>query len=193
MDARTPRTARLGARRTIAAGAIVLGAALVGPGLLGAASPAGGAPARGTVKVDGIPFENLPGNEPHVGCEFGIDLYGYGADLPATIAFGLQPPSGRTALVEVDTSTDGDDASGGGSEAGHDGHVDVDLTQALEGVEPHPQQGWHVRLTVEVDGHAKHKTFWVSGCDGDETTTTTSSTSTTTSTTEATTTTEATG
>ena len=184
-----PRTARLGARRTMAAGALVLGV-LTLPGLIGSASPAGGAPARGTVKVDGVPFENPPGNEPHVGCAFGIDLYGYEADLPVSITFTLQPPTGHGQLVVVDTATDGDDASGGGSEAGHDGHVDVDLTDALAGVDLHPQQGWHVRLTVEVDGHAKHKTYWVSGCDGSTTTTTTSTTTTTTEPEETTTTTE---
>lgn len=175
-----PRTARRGARRTVVAGAIALGAAIAGPGLLGTASPAGGAPARGTVKVDGVPFENHPGNEPHVDCAFGIDLYGYGADLPVTVSFSLQPPSGRDDLLVFNTTTDGDDASGGGSEAGHDGHLDVDLTEVLEDVTPHDQQGWHVRLTVEVDGHAKHKTFWVSGCDGSGTTTTTTSTTTST-------------
>src|SRR5690606_18956235 len=55
---------------------------------------------------------------------------------------------------------------------------------ALAGIEPHPQQSWHVRLTVHAEGSqgadVKHKTFWVSGCGDDGTTTTSSSTTSTT-------------
>jgi hypothetical protein len=178
------------ARRTVVAGAALLGTTVLVPGLLDGAGAARGAPGgnNGTVKVDGEPFENHPGNEPHVGCQFGIDAYGYEAGVPISIRFSLQPPTGRGEIVVIDDVLDDDDASGGGSEAGHDGHFDADLSAALADVAPHPQQGFHVRLTVEVDGGAKHKTFWVSGCDGGSTTSTTTSTSTsTTSTTTSTT------
>ena len=175
--------------RRVLAGAAILGVTIVGPGLVDGAGAARGAPGgnNGTVKVDGVPFENHPNNEPHVGCQFGIDAYGYEADLPISITFSLQPPTGRGEVLVVDGTLDGDDASGGGSEAGHDGHFDADLSEALADVEAHPQQGFHVRLTVEVDGKAKHKTFWVTGCEGGSTTT--SSTTTTTSTTTSSTTT----
>jgi hypothetical protein len=57
-----------------------------------------------------------------------------------------------------------------------------DLTTVLQGFEPHPQQGWHVKLTVNNDGSqgadVKHKVFWVSGCETPPTTST-STTSTT--------------
>ena len=166
------------ARHTVLAGAAVLGITVLGPGLVDGAGAIRGAPGgnNGTVKVDGLPFENHPGNEPHVGCQFGIDAYGYEAGVPISIRFSLQPPTGGGEIVVIDDVLDDDDASGGGSEAGHDGHFDADLSAALAGVEPHPQQGFHVRLTVEVDGRAKHKTFWVSGCDGGPTSTTTSTT-----------------
>ena len=162
------------ARRTVVAGAALLGTTVLVPGLLDGAGAARGAAGgtNGTVKVDGEPFENHPGNEPHVGCLFGIDAYGYEAGVPISIRFSLQPPTGRGEIVVIDDVLDDDDASGGGSEAGHDGHFDADLSAALADVEPHPQQGFHVRLTVEVDGGAKHKTFWVSGCDGSTTSTT---------------------
>jgi hypothetical protein len=176
------------ARHTVLAGAAVLGLTVLGPGLVDGAGAARGAPGgnNGTVKVDGEPFENHPGNEPHVGCRFGIDAYGYEAGVPISIRFSLQPPTGRGDIVVIDDVLDDDDASGGGSEAGHDGHFDADLSAALAVVEPHPQQGFHVRLTVEVDGGAKHKTFWVSGCDGSTTSTTsTTEPQETTSTTEA--------
>ena len=29
------------------------------------------------VKVDDVPFDDHPNNEPHVGCSFQIDFYGY--------------------------------------------------------------------------------------------------------------------
>jgi hypothetical protein len=183
--------------RRVLAGTAILGVTVLGPGLLDGAGAARGAGNNGTVKVDGEPFENHPGNEPHVGCAFGIDAYGYEADLPISIRFSLQPPTGRGELLVVEGTLDGDDASGGGSEAGHDGHFDADLTEALADVEPHPNQGYHVRLTIEVDGRAKHKTFWVDGCDGSTTTTTTEPEETTTTeaptTTLATTTTEPAG
>lgn len=38
------------------------------------ADPAGN---NGTVKVDGVEFESHPNNEPHVGCVFRVDFYGY--------------------------------------------------------------------------------------------------------------------
>ena len=183
-----PRAGR--ARRTVLAGTAVLGVTVLGPGLLDGAGAARGAPGgnNGTVKVDGEPFENHPGNEPHVGCAFGIDAYGYEAGEPISIRFSLQPPTGRGEIVVIEDVLDDDDASGGGSEAGHDGHFDADLTDALAEVAPHAQQGFHVRLTVEVDGQAKHKTFWVSGCDGSTTSTTepeeTTTTESTTTTTE---------
>ena len=61
----------------------------------------------------------------------------------------------------------GDDNSGGGSEAGLD--ASVTYTLDLSGFEAHPQQGFHVKLTINADGSqgadVKHKVFWVEGCD----------------------------
>jgi hypothetical protein len=62
-----------------------------------------------------------------------------------------------------------DDNSGGGSEAGLDASREYDLTSALVGhYTEHPQQGYHVKLTVHADGSqgadTKHKVFWVKGC-----------------------------
>ena len=59
-----------------------------------------------------------------------------------------------------------DDNSGGGSEAG----LDASRTYVLDlsGIEPHPQQGVHVKLTVNAEGSrgadVKHKVFWVTDC-----------------------------
>jgi hypothetical protein len=140
---------------------------------------------NGTVKVDGVAFDDHPDNEPHVGCVFQVDWYGFdeGEDLFSHVTFEVHPPTGKPAiLLEDDVFIGEDDNSGGGSEAGLDASETYDLTTVLQGFEPHPQQGWHVKLTVNNDGSqgadVKHKVFWVSGCETPPTTST-STTSTT--------------
>lgn len=121
---------------------------------------------NGTVKIDGDPWDVHPNNEPHPGCVFEIDFYGYdeGEDLFADYSLDLIAPtkggeaaSGRTFI--------GEDDAGGGRD--HDATVRLELRDALEdsGIEPHPQQGWHLKLTVNADGSigsdVKHKVLWV--------------------------------
>ena len=156
---------------------------LAGAGGAAAANPPGN---NGTVKIDDTPFDDLPNNEPHVGCIFQVDFYGYDeGDLNATVTFEAQPPTQRDGDDQVlltDTVFIGeDDNSGGGSEAG----LDASETYTLDftGIEPHPVQGFHVKLTVHAEGSqgadVKHKVFWVTGCGPSPTTTTTTSGSTT--------------
>jgi LPXTG-motif cell wall-anchored protein len=141
---------------------------------------------NGTVKIDGIDFDDHPDNEPHVGCVFQVDWYGFdeGEDLFSDVTFEVHPPTGSPEVILTDEVFIGeDDNSGGGSEAGLDASATYDLTSVLQGFEPHPQQGWHIKLTVNNDGSqgadVKHKVFWVSGCETPPTTTTSTSTSTT--------------
>ena len=171
---------------------IVLAAVFGGPGQAGADPPGN----NGTVKVDGVAFDDHPDNEPHVGCIFQIDWYGFdeGADLFSHVTFEVHPPTGSpTVILEDDVFIGEDSNAGGGSEAGLDASETYDLSTLLQGFEPHPQQGWHVKLTVNNDGSqgadVKHKVFWVSGCETPPTTTTstTSTTSTTTTSTTSTT------
>jgi LPXTG-motif cell wall-anchored protein len=144
---------------------------------------------NGTVKIDGVAFDDHPDNEPHVGCIFQVDWYGFDeGDLFSHVTFEVHPPTGKPViLLEDDVFIGGDDNSGGGSEAGLDASETYDLSALLQGFEPHPQQGWHVKLTVNNDGSqgadVKHKVFWVSGCETPPTTSTTEK-PTTTSTTE---------
>jgi hypothetical protein len=171
----------------------VAGVAFVGIGLISPvnASQAGN---NGTIKVDGAEFDSHPDNEPHVGCGFQIDFYGFEASIPVSMTFTLQEPTGTDVIYTEDGTLDDDDATGGGSQAGLDGQFTIDLTDALDSYEPQPNQGYHVKLTITADdgdpygSQVKHKVYWVTGC-GDTTTTTTSSTTTTT---EGTTTTEST-
>jgi hypothetical protein len=84
-----------------------------------------------------------------------------------------------------------DDNAGGGSQAGLD--ASATYTLDFDGIQPHPNQGFHVKLTIHADGaqgaDTKHKVFWVTGCPPGTTTTTSTTTTTlpTTSTTTSTT------
>jgi hypothetical protein len=158
--------------------------AVAGPASAGPNPPGN----NGTVKVDGAPFDDAPNNEPHVGCTFQVDFYGYDqGDLEATVTFEAHPPTGPAVVLLTDTVFVGeDDNAGGGSEAGLD--ASETYTLAFGAIQPHPKQGFHVKLTVNAEGSkgadVKHKVFWVTGCPSGTTTTTgATSTSGTTSTT----------
>ena len=147
----------------------LIGGALLVPGVAAAASnPPGN---NGTVKVDARPFDSAPDNEPHVGCTFQVDFYGYDeGDLDATVTFEAHPPTvrdGDDQVLLTDTVFIGeDDNGGGGSEAGLDARRTYRLD--LTGLTAHPVQGFHVRLTIHAEGSngadTKHKVFWVTGC-----------------------------
>jgi hypothetical protein len=151
--------------------AVLLG--LAGPVAAAQSDKAGGPPGNnGTVKIDRAPFDSHPNNEPHVGCKFEVDFYGFDeGDLDAQVIFTAQPPTGKgeELLNDPKIFIGEDDNSGGGSQAGLDAHREYDLTSKLVGRFPaHPQQGYHVKLTVHADGSqgadTKHKVFWVQGC-----------------------------
>ena len=74
--------------------ALIVGGALLVPGAAFAASnPPGN---NGTVKIDARPFDAAPDNEPHVGCTFQVDFYGYDeGDLSASVTFEAQAPTLR--------------------------------------------------------------------------------------------------
>jgi hypothetical protein len=141
---------------------------------LAIAGPVSAAPPgnNGTVKIDGEPPDSHPNNEPHVGCEFQVDFYGFDAgDLWAHVSFEAQAPSGSgfIPLLSGDAAVfiGGDDNSGGGSEAGLD--ASETYTLDVSGLTEHPNQGYHIKLTIHADGSkgadTKHKTFWVTGCE----------------------------
>jgi hypothetical protein len=127
---------------------------------------------NGTVKVDRMAFDEHPNNQPHVGCQFQVDFYGFDVDPSyfATVAFELHAPTANGRTMEVISGDltpfiGEDDNSGAGSEAGLD--AAETYTLAFTGA-PHAQQGYHVKLTVHAPGShgadTKHKVFWVEGC-----------------------------
>jgi hypothetical protein len=166
----------------------VLAAASCGAGLLAVmAAPAAaqqGPPGNnGTVKIDDVEFDDHPNNEPHVGCTFQVDFYNYDqGDLQATVLFEAWPPTGNGQDLLTDELDIGGDPNGGGTDL--DASGTYDLSDELAGFTP-SQQGFHVRLTVHADGSqgadTKHKVFWVSGCGGGTTTSSSTTSSSTTS------------
>lgn len=154
-------TTALKLRKTLVA--VMAGALAAMPGLA-LADPPGN---NGTVKIDRLEFDTHPNNQPHVGCIFQVDFYGYDeGDLDAAYTFTLVPPTaggstGGSVFI-------GQDAAGGGTDL--DAEVTVDLSSLINssGVDPHPIQGYHVKLTVNAEGSqgadVKHKVFWVEGC-----------------------------
>ena len=130
----------------------------------------GGPPGNnGTIKIDRLEFDNHPNNEPHVGCIFEVDFYGFDeGDLWADVVFEAHPPTSRGMLLTDRVFIGQDDNSGGGSEAGWDASADYDLSAALASYPVHANQGHHVKLTIHADGSqgadTKHKVFWVEGC-----------------------------
>lgn len=144
-----------------------LGLAIVvyGPGAA-LADPPGN---NGTIKIDRIPFDTHPNNEPKVGCSFQVDFYGFDkGNLYATYSFDLHgsTPGGTLSSGEVFI---GADAAGGGTDL--DAEVTVDLSQALANSGVAPKNGaWQVKLTVHADGSrgadTKFKVFKIVGpCD----------------------------
>ena len=124
---------------------------------------------NGTVKIDGVEFDTHPDNEPHVGCIFEVDWYGFDAGVTSDVLFEIRPPSGgKVTLLTASKLLDNDDASGGGSVAGLDGEQQYDLGPYVGAFFEQPQQGFHVKLTIntpEANGSdVKHKVFWVQDC-----------------------------
>jgi hypothetical protein len=88
-----PRRTRVGLLALGAALAAVTGVVLAavfgGPGQAGADPPGN----NGTVKVDGVDFDDDPNNEPHVESIFQVDWYGFdeGEDLFSHVTFEVHP------------------------------------------------------------------------------------------------------
>ncbi|MCU1355539.1 MAG: hypothetical protein JWM89_957 [Acidimicrobiales bacterium] len=155
-------------------GSIITGALVAGVAALSLLAPSIGAAgnnppgANGTVKVDGVVFDTAPDNQPHVGCSFQVDFYGFDQGAyNATVDFAVQPPSGKFAPLLTDSVFIGQDAAGGGTDL--DAERTYDLTSQLAAFDAHPKQGYHVKLTVSAPGAdgkiaTKHKVFWTNGC-----------------------------
>jgi hypothetical protein len=127
---------------------------------------------NGTVKI-AAPGEDdgTPDNNPHPGCTFQIEWYGFdeGSDVWSTVVFEMQSPTSDVGLSGTSPEkvfVGGDPATGAGTDTGLDGIQEYTLS--FDG-EPHARQGYHVRLTIHTPyshgADTKHKVFWVGGCE----------------------------
>jgi LPXTG-motif cell wall-anchored protein len=124
----------------------------------------------GTIKINDEDIDRFPANVPHVGCVFRVGFFGFPDGSEASVNFAAHPPTGTGALLSDEVTLNGDTVE------------TYDLTNLLANFEPHPQQGFHIKLDVNVDGApggSKSKVFWVV-CEPPEVTTTTEAPTTTT-------------
>lgn len=147
-------------------GVLAVGAISIGTGVTFAANPPGN---NGTIKIDAVDFDSHPDNEPHVGCVFQVDFYGFDqGNLFAAVNFEGQPPSGRGSILQDKVFMGEDSNAGGGSVAGLDASRTYDLSKVIGALKAQPQQGYHIKLTINADGSqgatSKYKVFWVRGC-----------------------------
>lgn len=125
---------------------------------------------NGTVKVDEYTVDSGQDNDPHVACGFTVSFYGYDGTQTqyATInVTPVAPTSGGSSFTTqtswtVPSRTSGDQL---------DRQVEIsggELAPHLSGVTPQANQGYHLRLEVEVTGSQgsddKYKVFWMQPC-----------------------------
>lgn len=148
------------------------GVAVAAPGGKGPAKDPGGN--NGTVKIVGLgDADETPENNPHQGCDFRVQWYGFdqGDDIVSTVSFALQSPTageGYSLAVTGPASVSvGGDAAGGSADLDGDEVYSLTFTGA-----PQENQGYHVKLTVKTPGSkgndTKSKVFWVEGCDDED-------------------------
>jgi hypothetical protein len=150
--------------------AALLLAVLAGP-TLAASDPPGN---NGTVKVAGKNVDTTPDNEPHPGCIFNVEFFGFdeGLNLKATASFTvlLTSRADGPTFDFPEVWIGQDPASGAGTATGLDATRNYDLNDELAPYvdASNPNQGVHVRLTVHADGaqnaDTKSKVFWAQDC-----------------------------
>ena len=123
---------------------------------------------NGTIKIDSNPVDNDNNNEPHVGCSFTLEFFGYDSGSQvATVSFSAQAPSGSGPVTPSSGSSV---LTFTGSGPGN--HLDKSETYTLNtsGLALQAQQGYHIKVSVEVTGSKgsddKFKVFWVQPCVG---------------------------
>jgi hypothetical protein len=135
---------------------------------------------NGTVKIDGIEFDQHVDNEPHVGCIFHVNWFNFDASVTSHVTFSVQPPSGPfETILEDDVLLLDNDPAGAAND--FSGLEEYNLGPYLTPYFEHPNQGFHVKLTINTPvsngADVKHKVFWVEGCDPPAITTTAPTTS----------------
>ena len=140
---------------------------------LGSASSYAAPGNNGTVKVNDTLIDQIPDNAPHPECAFNVQWFNFdGVIVTSQVTFEAQDQDIEVTTVTGDTSAN----FRGGPGPNHS----EDYILKFEG-EPHPQQGYHVKVTISTNdsngNDTKSKVFWVSPCQTPTPTTSTTSTS----------------
>jgi hypothetical protein len=125
--------------------------------------------ANGTIKIDDdVPVDDGIENEPHVTCDFAVKFFNFDNGQRANIIFEMHKPTGSdTVLLHRDDVLVSTDPAGGGNPDPDEVFTFSASDLGLAAYTPQPQQGYHVKLTVEIigaPGAGKHKVFWVQPC-----------------------------
>jgi hypothetical protein len=120
----------------------------------------------GTVKIDGVPFDVVQDNEPHPGCVFKLQFFGFPEGTDVSYQFAVYPPTSNTngpgTLITPPGVVDLTLPAPGLRKLNlNTGKIDLKDGLTAAGVSPHPIQGFHVKLTVTTPGGHKYKVFWV--------------------------------
>ncbi|MGH3486957.1 MAG: hypothetical protein ACRDP8_03415 [Actinopolymorphaceae bacterium] len=178
MNARSFIQRRLGgAARSI--GTLALGLLLAVIGALLVVQPASAdhqaSGANGSVKIDAAPVDDDPSNEPHVPCSFDLQFFGFDpgpGTNAAVVTFNVWAPTNPNPPVVSPLPDKGRlsfDFTGGNDPSNVLNHAEtyeLDTT----GLEPHPEQGFHIKVDVTVTDAGgkvafhKYKVFWVAPC-----------------------------
>lgn len=148
--------------RVAVASAVVGAVTIVGVSVASADPPGN----NGTVKINSQDVDSSDdiSNNPHVPCDFQVEFFGFDKDQTATITFTIHPPSGDGDVLLSETKTVSDDGAGGGLNDVDEVFKYSGTTFGLNRFTAQPQQGYHVKLTVEsagLPGGKKHKVFWL--------------------------------
>jgi hypothetical protein len=141
----------------------MVGAVTIVGASVGWADPPGN---NGTVKINSqdVNSSNDISNSPHVPCDFQVEFFGFDEGQTATITFTIHPPSGNGDVLLSETKTISNDPAGGGLNDVDEVFKYSGTSFGLDRFNAQPQQGFHVKLTIEsagVPGGKKHKVFWL--------------------------------
>ncbi|WP_460524729.1 hypothetical protein [Flindersiella endophytica] len=157
----------------------LLGLALTAFGAVALAQPAsatgGDQPpgANGSVKIDEAPVDSDPSNEPHVGCGFTVQFFGFDEGTnTAEVVFTAQDPSGDAVVTAVEgrSSFTFEGGNSPSDTATHTESYKLD-TEGLTAT----NQGVHIKVDVKVTDVGgkvdfdKYKVFWTGTCEDEET------------------------
>jgi hypothetical protein len=126
-------------------------------------TPPGNPPGNnGRIKT-GSDAEAEPNDEPHIdGCRLWLEFFGFDTEEQAVVTFVTLSPTGNDDPLLTWQGTVSDDPDAGDQ---HDDNViGFNLSEALQPFKPHPQQGYHVKVSwdsVNAPGGEKHKVFWL--------------------------------